>query len=97
VDGDASAMGGSMSEEFHYVADVGEDQLSICSSCGKGYNNEAVKEDKKCSKIGNCDFLNKNGIEVEYIFSRCGVYVYIKAIFSRLGTALFLEQDIRSP
>lgn len=57
-------MGGTMSEEFHYLANVGEDQLTLCSNCGKGFNCEMLPEDMKCSGPGNCDFVSKSGIEV---------------------------------
>lgn len=53
-----------MSEEFHYLANVGEDQLTFCSNCGKGFNCEMLPEDIKCSGPGNCDFVSKSGIEV---------------------------------
>lgn len=54
-----------MSEEFHYLANVGEDQLSLCSSCKKGFNSGMDPEEISCSSGGTCDFVSKSGIEVE--------------------------------
>jgi prolyl-tRNA synthetase len=58
-------MGGTMSEEFHYLANVGEDQLSLCSSCGKGFNSGLDPKEIHCSNPENCDFVSKSGIEVD--------------------------------
>lgn len=55
-----------MSEEFHYLANVGEDQLSLCSSCERGFNSGMDPGEINCSSPGKCDFVNKSGIEVAY-------------------------------
>ncbi len=40
VDADAGAIGGSGSQEFHVVADTGEDALILCAGCGYSANVE---------------------------------------------------------
>jgi hypothetical protein len=53
-----------MSEEFHYLAKVGEDQLSLCSSCERGFNSGIEPGEINCLSPGKCDFVSKSGIEV---------------------------------
>ncbi|XP_059473810.1 probable proline--tRNA ligase, mitochondrial [Neocloeon triangulifer] len=68
VDGDSGSMGGLRSEEFHFLAEVGEDHLSICSGCGRGVNAELKVESRECPALGKCEFVQKRGIEVGHCF-----------------------------
>lgn len=43
VDADTGAMGGSFSHEFMVPADIGEDRMAICSSCGYAANLEKAE------------------------------------------------------
>ncbi|KAF4518342.1 hypothetical protein B566_EDAN007069 [Ephemera danica] len=63
VQGDATSMGGSASEEFHMLADVGEDQLTLCSSCGHGFNAELLTESQHCPSCQSSDLQLAKGIE----------------------------------
>lgn len=54
VQADTGAMGGSLSEEFQAVCDIGEDVLVICESCGYSTNVEVCA----CQKVKE---LNQNG------------------------------------
>ena len=40
---DSGAMGGSSSEEFHFLNEQGEDFVLTCSSCGKSRNKEVIE------------------------------------------------------
>ena len=46
VDADSGAIGGSGSREFMVLADNGEDDIVVCSSCEYGANIEAAKRQK---------------------------------------------------
>lgn len=61
-------MGGSISHEYHYLADVGEDQILICLNCGHSTNVELCKDTKSCNKCQSNDLTLKNGIEVGHTF-----------------------------
>lgn len=55
-------MGGELSHEYHYKADIGEDKIAMCNKCNYLGNIELVHGDK-CPKCGgNIDFTS--GIEV---------------------------------
>lgn len=57
------------SEEFQVVADVGEDTIYICSSCGRAVNKEIIEEKKyKCAYCAKDDLEEKRAIEVGNIF-----------------------------
>lgn len=43
VKSDTGAMGGELSEEFQAIADIGEDKLVICDSCGYASNSDIAK------------------------------------------------------
>jgi len=47
VDADAGAIGGSGSNEFHVLADSGEDEILYCDSCDYGANLEKAESDLK--------------------------------------------------
>lgn len=56
-------MGGEVSHEFHYPADIGDDTLRLCEGCGSGWNQEA-QEGTKCLNCGSEAVVEKKGIEV---------------------------------
>lgn len=62
-------MGGSLSHEYHYLADIGEDEIVTCSNCNYSANIQLVGREK-CPK---CDSNNKleisKGIEVKHYFN----------------------------
>ena len=43
VKSDTGAMGGSLSEEFQAITDIGEDKLVICDDCGYAANTDVAK------------------------------------------------------
>ncbi|KAK4883520.1 hypothetical protein RN001_006839 [Aquatica leii] len=68
VVGSCGAMGGSLSHEYHYKADIGEDKIVSCSRCGFNANAELAGYDK-CSQCGASDSITVHaGIEVGHTF-----------------------------
>lgn len=62
-------MGGKLSHEFHFPADMGEDILVNCESCGQSTNAELGNPQKpanqpRCPKCSSWKVSCKNGIEV---------------------------------
>uniref|UniRef100_A0A182P933 Probable proline--tRNA ligase, mitochondrial n=1 Tax=Anopheles epiroticus TaxID=199890 RepID=A0A182P933_9DIPT len=70
VAGDCGTMGGSLSHEYHFPSEVGEDQLIRCTRCGLHSNAElfpAVSEQCK-SCISSETVERQAGIEVAHAF-----------------------------
>ena len=71
VDADSGNIGGSVSNEFHVIADTGEDDLLIDEN-GIGVNFEIAKSKYKSNDIDkikdNYKLTHKKGIEVGHIF-----------------------------
>ncbi|KAJ9600419.1 hypothetical protein L9F63_009275, partial [Diploptera punctata] len=63
----AGVMGGSLSHEFHFPANVGEAQIFTCSSCGHTVNIETSTGDR-CDKCGSTSVTSTTGIEVGHTF-----------------------------
>uniref|UniRef100_A0A1B6DP72 Probable proline--tRNA ligase, mitochondrial n=1 Tax=Clastoptera arizonana TaxID=38151 RepID=A0A1B6DP72_9HEMI len=66
--GDTGLMGGTLSHEFHYPADIGDDILLICAKCGSGKNKEVKMDDLVCQQCKSSDFHEHKGIEVGHTF-----------------------------
>ncbi|XP_064464030.1 probable proline--tRNA ligase, mitochondrial isoform X1 [Ornithodoros turicata] len=72
VQASTGAMGGSYSHEYHFVSDIGEDKLHLCSKCNRGINAEEDNEDAEQTwKCTHCvgPFRHERGIEVGHAFS----------------------------
>ena len=71
VDADSGNIGGSKSNEFHVIADTGEDDLLIDKN-GVGINLEIAQKKYKTDSIKeiikNNDLIHRKGIEVGHIF-----------------------------
>ncbi|KAK5650555.1 hypothetical protein RI129_001584 [Pyrocoelia pectoralis] len=65
--GSVGAMGGSLSHEYHYKADIGEDQLISCSKCGFYANTDFGGSDK-CSHCNSDNIDISTAIEVGHTF-----------------------------
>ncbi|XP_058453287.1 probable proline--tRNA ligase, mitochondrial [Malaya genurostris] len=86
VRGDTGLMGGSTSHEYHFLSEVGEDQLMHCSTCGLSYNLEVLSEQKKpCERCNNKNFSKQTGIEVAHAF-------ILEDKYSKALGARFLDQ-----
>ena len=68
VAGEAGAMGGSVSHEYHFPAPIGQDTLLVCDTCGAGTNKELAADlacaDTCCSR----QVRERRGIEVGHTF-----------------------------
>lgn len=60
--GNPGLIGGSISHEYHYVCNIGEDIVSICSSCQHAINKSMCKE-SHCPHCKNA-FHEEQTIEV---------------------------------
>jgi len=70
VEADGGVMGDSVSHEFMSVNDAGEDTLSICPGCKKGYNKEVLEIKKMDMERCACGsfYEEKRGVEIGNIF-----------------------------
>ena len=69
--GDTGSIGGSLSHEYHFLSEIGQDDLLICQNCERGFNVEvrASSEDYKCSKCDGLQYTEKKkGVEVGHTF-----------------------------
>lgn len=58
-------MGGSLSHEYHYLTNIGEDEVVTCPNCNYSANTQLVGKEK-CSKCDSSEALKiSRGIEVK--------------------------------
>ncbi|XP_050294059.1 probable proline--tRNA ligase, mitochondrial [Anthonomus grandis grandis] len=68
VNGSSGAMGGNLSHEYHYPAEIGDDKIFICHQCDHKTNTELIKEDA-CPKCGESKNITRStAIEVAHSF-----------------------------
>lgn len=67
VSGDTGIMGGSLSHEYHFAADIGEDVLLNCSKCGFNCNKELLCKNT-CPTCQSTDLKMTHGIEIAHTF-----------------------------
>lgn len=67
VKGSTGDMGGSHSHEFHFLSDVGEDEVLVCKRCKTGYNVEVTNTQTSCEHCGS-QLERQTGIEVGHAF-----------------------------
>jgi prolyl-tRNA synthetase len=65
--GSSGTMGGELSHEYHYKADIGEDKILTCPKCSYSANTE-ISGEKQCPKCGNQSIEISFGIEVGHTF-----------------------------
>ena len=70
VQGDTGVIGGKISHEYHFISDIGQDELVICENCGHGSNKELAAEDNVdiCPKCSSAQLRKSKGIEVGHTF-----------------------------
>lgn len=56
-------MGGSLSHEYHFIAEIGEDEILTCSNCGYSANTEISGNDQ-CPHCESTKIQISKGIEV---------------------------------
>lgn len=67
VKGATGDIGGCCSHEFHFLSDVGEDEVLVCKRCKTGYNVEVTSTQTSCENCGS-QLERRNGIEVGHAF-----------------------------
>jgi len=69
VQASTGAMGGSLSHEFHFINDIGEDTILLCTKCNYGVNSElkGLQDSSQCANCGG-DLYEKKSIEVGHTF-----------------------------
>ncbi|XP_053660111.1 probable proline--tRNA ligase, mitochondrial [Anopheles marshallii] len=70
VAGDSGTMGGSVSHEYHFPSELGEDQLIQCTRCGMHSNAELFPTlAQRCKSCNGSETLEQQpGIEVAHAF-----------------------------
>ncbi|XP_053690976.1 probable proline--tRNA ligase, mitochondrial [Sabethes cyaneus] len=68
VSGDSGLMGGSISHEYHFLSEVGEDQLVHCNACGMSFNQEKLTSKSKCEQCHSESIARQTGIEIAHAF-----------------------------
>ncbi|XP_065307039.2 probable proline--tRNA ligase, mitochondrial isoform X1 [Dermacentor albipictus] len=65
------AMGGSYSHEFHFLSDIGEDHLHVCTQCQTGLSVDEASSGCQNETCENCGgrLQEARGIEVAHAFS----------------------------
>ncbi|XP_063982690.1 probable proline--tRNA ligase, mitochondrial isoform X2 [Diachasmimorpha longicaudata] len=66
VEGDTGIMGGILSHEYHYLADIGEDTIVSCNVCNFRINS-AIHDGDTCKKCGG-EINKKSAIEIAHTF-----------------------------
>ncbi|XP_006005555.1 probable proline--tRNA ligase, mitochondrial [Latimeria chalumnae] len=77
VQADTGSIGGKMSHEFQLPAEVGEDRLSVCSSCSFSANVETLKPGQADCPECHGKLTETKGIEVGHAFYLGTKYSYI--------------------
>lgn len=62
-------MGGTLSHEYHFPSEVGEDKLLECKKCNAISNVELCNDDKVCPQCNSSEVQITHGIEVSYLYS----------------------------
>lgn len=65
--GDSSSLGGNLSHEYHYISNIGEDDLMVCPDCNTGVNMSAHPHEDTCDECG-AGLEHTKGIEVAHTF-----------------------------
>ncbi|MDP8213158.1 MAG: proline--tRNA ligase, partial [Candidatus Zapsychrus exili] len=87
LEADSGAMGGDVSHEFMVPAEIGEDSLVMCSSCGFcSAINETCDDQKTCPKCKKAKLKKEVAIELGHIFQ-------LGTKYSKAQGAQFLDDD----
>jgi len=68
VGADSGAMGGDVSHEFMVPADIGEDEVLRCHSCGYAKGLKDLDQGLKCPECEKDDLVKTPAIEIGHIF-----------------------------
>ena len=67
VAADTGVMGGNISHEYHFLTNIGEDQILECKKCSAMFNRELC-EKNICKNCKENQLLKHNGIEIGHTF-----------------------------
>lgn len=68
VEGDSGMMGGSMSHEFHYPCEAGEERILQCDSCQQSTNASLLETiPTSCPHCNSTSISTMPGIEVRVL------------------------------
>lgn len=84
VEAGSGEIGGTLSHEFHVLADSGEDEVFVSPDADIAYSVDKVPTDKKDPKTGNA-LQSRRGIEVGQVF-------FLGTKYSQSMKALFLDE-----
>lgn len=84
VEAATGSIGGTLSHEFMFLAETGEDTVAVCSKCEFAANTELVGQAPKCPKCGAAVRLVK-AIEGSHIFK-------LGDLYSKKMGALFTDE-----
>lgn len=70
VEADASDMGGSISHEYHFLAPMGDEVLSLCANCGHStkFDEQLDTLEDVCVKCKSRELTKSRGIEIGHTF-----------------------------
>lgn len=69
VEGDSGMMGGSVSHEFHYPCEAGEEKIIECNNCHQASNASLLQSPvSSCPNCSSTDISFMQGIEVGHTF-----------------------------
>ena len=88
VDGHTGSIGGTLSHEYHFISEIGQDELIICQNCGFG-NNVELHDNEKCLKCDSSDIKRTKGIEVGHTF-------FLGDKYSKIFKAKFMTKEGKS-
>lgn len=86
--GDATPMGGSVSHEYHYKVNIGEDQILLCESCNYCSNKNVFNE----TSCPNCDKNLK-----EYATTEVGHTFLLNTKYSKPLGAIYMKDNTEMP
>ena len=87
VQGDTGSIGGTVSHEYHFISQIGQDELVLCQNCGYGANLELITDGGKiCPSCGNSELQISKGIEVGHTF-------FLGDKYSKIFGAKFIQKN----
>lgn len=86
MEADATQMGGFISHEYHYFANIGDEVLQSCSKCGHTEKVENDSHNDECTKCLSNNLKQKHAIEVGHTF-------YLGNTYTKRQNANYLQQN----
>lgn len=96
VRADTGAMGGSLSEEYQAITDIGEDIVVLCDSCDYGSNIEVTecitenKDESLCKELEMVETPNQETIEDVCSYLKTDIKNSVKALLMNVNDELVI-------